>query len=47
MGLDLSLKGLVFLQVSQLSFQVHRRDWLVQLLELLLDPVLGLVGVGT
>lgn len=47
MGLDLSLKGLVFLQVSQLSFQVPRRDWLLQLLELLLDPVLGLVGVGT
>ena len=47
MGLDLSLKGLVFLQVSQLSFQVPRRDWLVLLLELLLDPVLGLVGVGT
>jgi len=23
------------------------RDWLLQLLELLLDPVLGLVGVGT
>lgn len=47
MGLDLSLEGLVLLQVPQLIFQVSRRQWLFQLLDLLLDPVLGLVGVGT
>lgn len=47
MGLDLCLKGLVFLQVPQLIFQVPRRNWLFQLLESLLDPVLDLVGVGT
>lgn len=47
MGLDLSLEGLVFSQEPQLIFQVHRRDWLFQLPDSLLDPVLGLVGVGT
>lgn len=44
MGLDLSLEGLVFRHVPQLIFQVPRRDWFFQLLESLLDPVLGLVG---
>ena len=43
MGLDLSLEGLVFLHMPQLIFQVPRRDWFFQLLESLLDPVLGLV----
>lgn len=47
MGLDLSLKGLVFPQVPQVIFQVPRMDWFFQLLDSSLDPVLGLVGVGT
>lgn len=47
MGLDLSFEGLVFLQELQLIFQVPRKDWLFQLLDPLLDPILGLVGVGT
>lgn len=46
MGLDLSLEGLVLLQMPQLIFQVSRRQWLFQLLDPLLDPVLGLVGWG-
>lgn len=47
MGLDLSLEGLVLLQVPQLIFQVSRRQWLFHLLDPLPDPVLSLVGVGT
>lgn len=47
LGLDFSLKGLLLLQASRLIFQVPRRDWLFQLLDLFLDPVLGLAGVGT
>lgn len=47
MGLDLCLEGLVFPLEPQLIFQVPRRDWLFQLLDSLLDPVLGLVRVGT
>lgn len=46
MGLDLSLEGLVFSQEPQFIFQVPRRDWLSQLPDSLLNPVLGLVGVG-
>lgn len=46
MGLDLSLKGLVLSQEPQFIFQVPRRDWLSQLPDSLLDPFLGLVGVG-
>ena len=47
MGLDLSLEGLVFLQVPQLIFQIPRRERLSQSLNLLLDPVLGLAAVAT
>lgn len=47
MGLDFSLKGLVFPQMSQVIFQVPGTDWLFQLLDSLLDPDLSLVGVGT
>lgn len=46
MGLDFSLKGLVFQQGLQLISQVPRRDRLLQLLGPCLDPVLSLVGVG-
>lgn len=45
MGLDLSLEGMVLLQVLQFIFS--RRQWLFQLLDPFLDPVLNLVGVGT
>jgi hypothetical protein len=47
MGLNLSLKSLVFPQVCHMVFQASRGGRFSQLLDTLLDPVLSLVGMGT